>query len=239
MLVSGKFSSVKQSSGSGQPGVFFDDTAEAPPKNMEAAYRTAEELAWKSLAERDPAAQAERCQASWDGGCWRLDFFNQRLRVSAAEKTVLETAFGQPVGVWERVLVLHYLASTAAPAPGEDLIDFKQVPAGGFYYDAYRRRSQAPLARTFGDNPGLLLEAGRALEGEPADFGDAAVRLWPFAKVPVVAVIHAADEEFPADANLLYLPSVTSYFCTEDIAVLGGLVAGRLVREARRIGGAK
>jgi hypothetical protein len=235
MLMSDMFSSVKQSSDTSQSGVFFDDTAEAPPMNMEAAYRTAEELGWRQLAGRDATAQAERCGAVLKEGAFELLFFHQRLRVLPERRTIVELESGKPVGVWERVLVLHYLASTDVPAPGEELIEFKNVPAGAFYYDAYRRRCHLPLARTFGQRPGLLLEAGRVLGGEPADFGDAAVRLWPFARVPVVAVVYAADEEFPADASILYRPSVSAYFCTEDIAVLGGLVAGRLVREARRL----
>jgi hypothetical protein len=56
-----------------------------------------------------------------------------------------------------------------------------------------------------------------------------------FPRVPVVAVVHAADEEFPAEAKILFKSSIQSFFNTEDIAVIGGLVAGRLIRAAKEI----
>jgi len=117
------------------------------------------------------------------------------------------------------------------------LVGFANVPSGMFYLDAFRRRAHLPLAGMFGRQPALLLEAGALLGGEPVALGDAAVKLIVLPRIPVTAVVHAADEELPAEAKLLFAASITSHLCAEDIAVIGGMVAGRLIRAARKLSG--
>ena len=54
--------------------------------------------------------------------------------------------------------------------------------------------------------------------------------LWALPRVAVAAVVYGGDEEFPADAKLLFDVSIASYLNTEDIAVLGGIVVGKLIQ---------
>ena len=49
-------------------------------------------------------------------------------------------------------------------------------------------------------------------------------------RVRVAAILHLGDDEFPAEASLLFDASVRHYLPIEDVAVLGGLVAGELIR---------
>ncbi|RME23949.1 MAG: DUF3786 domain-containing protein, partial [Deltaproteobacteria bacterium] len=171
------------------------------------------------------------------GGKIKLAYFCWPVSVDVDARKIVFAESGERMPIWERILVLHYLSAEPDVDPDPELIDFKHVPSGGFYYNAYRARTKVPLSRVFGRRPQLLLEAGRKLGGTPADYGDAAVRLCPFPQVPVIAVVHAGDDEFEPDASILYESTVSSYFCTEDIAVLGGQVAGRLVTEARKLDG--
>lgn len=218
------------------PGVFFADST-GGDASEEGNYRIAEGRAWEQLDGIDWPAQLERCAARQSGDAVEIDFFNLVARVDLDARRITFSGSGVEMPIWERILVLHYLASTALLPPPGELIDFQQVPAGGFYFQAYRSRTRVPLAKVFGGEPGLLLAAGRTLGGEAAEFGDAGVRLWPLPRVPVVALVYTADEEFPASGNLLYESSITAYLCTEDIAVLGGQVVGRLVSRARGLGG--
>ena len=49
-----------------------------------------------------------------------------------------------------------------------------------------------------------------------------------FPEVPILVTIWKADEEFKAEANLLFDRSIRGIFCTEDIVVLAELVARAL-----------
>ena len=49
-------------------------------------------------------------------------------------------------------------------------------------------------------------------------------------RVRVAVVLYQRDEEFAADAAMLFDASTRHYLPIEDVAVLGGLVAGELMR---------
>jgi hypothetical protein len=217
-----------------KPGVFFLDESGRPELPEQTNYADAENLAKEVITRLDPQVQAKRCggrvvKAAQTYSIVQVDFFKSPIDVKFPDGTV--TGPGETeVPIWERILILHYLSGDAVAPTHTDWIGFQQVPSGGFYFDAFKRRSHVPLAKVFGGEPEKLLQAGAAIGAERADFGDAAVMVSVFAQVPVVAVVHGADEEFPADAKLLFKSSIDAYLCTEDVAVLGGLVAGRLVK---------
>jgi len=73
-----------------------------------------------------------------------------------------------------------------------------------------------------------LLGVLERLPGRRVDQGDIGVVLEAFEKVPVMVILWRADEEFGADANLLFDKSITEILCTEDIVVLGGMVTAAI-----------
>lgn len=229
----------------GKPGVFYLDAsggAGADPR----AYRTAERMAREAVGRMEAVRQAKRCGARIAETrpartIVRFDFFGEPVAVGFPDGEVFDPAGAREIPVWERILLLHYICCDASRQNLTELVGFEQVPSGGFYFDAFRRRAHRPLAEAFGAEPARLIEAGRSLGGKPEDIGDAAVRLPVLPRVPVVAVVHREDEEFAAEAKILFESDIIGYFSTEDIAVLGGLCAGRLIqadRELRAGGGA-
>ncbi len=230
---------------SDKPGVFFLDESgltadcavqQKPRPNLpeQTNYDTAEKMAQETIARMKPERQAKRCGAvcrvvktGKKTTIVELDYLGRKVQVTFPDGQVSDLA------VWERILVLHYLGGDSTPPTHTEWVDFKQIPSGGFYFEAFKRRAHDPLAQVFGQNPDLLLKAGEVIGARPTDFGDAAVEVMVFPKIPVVAVVHAADEEFPADAKILFKSSINSFFNTEDIAVIGGLVAGRLIKAAK------
>ena len=45
----------------------------------------------------------------------------------------------------------------------------------------------------------------------------------------MAVVIYEGDEEFSASANVLFDAAASNYLPTEDLAVLGGVLASRLI----------
>ncbi|MFC1654303.1 DUF3786 domain-containing protein [Myxococcota bacterium] len=222
-----------------KPGVFFLDESGRPELPDQTNYDDAENLAKEAIARLKPEVQAKRCggrvlKAAQTYSIVQVDFFNTPVDVKFPDGKVTGPQASE-VPIWERILLLHYLGGDTMEQSHTEWIGFQQVPSGGFYFDAFKRRSHDPLAKVFGREPDKLLEAGEAIGAQKADFGDAAVLVHAFPKIPVVAVVHAADDEFPADAKILFKSSIQAYLCTEDIAVLGGLVAGKLVKAFKNL----
>jgi hypothetical protein len=100
------------------------------------------------------------------------------------------------------------------------------------YDGAFQGRANQRLARTFGTRKEAFEAAARAMGGEPLSFGDASYSFRVFPRVWMAAVLYLADEEFPATANVLFDGATSHYLPTEDLAVLGGMLASRLSKAA-------
>jgi hypothetical protein len=136
--------------------------------------------------------------------------------------------------VWDAILVLHYFGSTAPVPPRGEPIAFADLPDGKFYDPAFQGRCRLPLLRAFGSRPEALREVAPLVDGRPWDRGDVSVVIPAFPRVDVHVVLYRGDDEFPAGGSVLFSSDVAAFLSTEDIAVLGGTVVGRLAREHKR-----
>jgi len=66
--------------------------------------------------------------------------------------------------------------------------------------------------------------------------GDAAARLFPLPRLPIVIVINKSEEGLPAAANLMYDRSATDLLPLEDLVVLAELVSHKLSNVAKERG---
>jgi hypothetical protein len=70
------------------------------------------------------------------------------------------------------------------------------------------------------------------MKAKKAAMGDVGYVIEALPKVPVTVTLWRADEEIPASANVLWDETVKYYLPTEDVAVLGGIVASELIKRA-------
>ena len=134
----------------------------------------------------------------------------------------------------EQVLILHYLNKTDARELSGELITYREIPSGEFYYPAFRKRAEIPMLSAFGQDPKLLETTAPQIGGRVAEgFGDAAARFLPLPKVPVTLVIWGGDEEFEPSGKILFDKSISHFLSTEDVAWVSGMIVYRLMRLAR------
>jgi hypothetical protein len=132
------------------------------------------------------------------------------------------------------LIVLHYLIGAMSITPTGNLVSFRELQGGDVYWKAYEGRSITRLQDFFGNRAEALHDAVRGLKHKKAPMGDAGYVIEALPKVPVTVAIWAADDELPASANVLWDETVKYYLHTEDIAVLGGIVASELIKRAPR-----
>jgi hypothetical protein len=160
-----------------------------------------------------------------------LSFIHEELLIlTRPEVDVVRRQTKEPIALAEKIIVLHYLLAAQGEGLSNNLVTFREVPGGAFYYPAFLKRARDPLVRAFGGEPERLLRCGRQLGAEPALLGDASVKLMPLPRIPLTFVLWKGDEEFAPEATILFDSSVGSYLPTEDIATLSGMVVYRLIR---------
>lgn len=167
-------------------------------------------------------------------GQFSLRVLYSEYRVLHPAGLVEDSADGSPASYALGLLVLHYLVHADGQPVAAHWIAFRELPNGLVYDSAFRARVEPPLLRCFGAEPGSLAAPAQMLGGHLLSFADVAYSFLPLPRVPMAVVMHAGDDELPPAASVLFDGSAGHYLPTEDLAVLGGWLVGRLVKEAGR-----
>lgn len=162
------------------------------------------------------------------GQTLRLRFLSDEYAVELSSRRVWSVSCNVPAKDHLAIVILHYLAQRqkGLPDPVGEWISFKELAGGEVYYPAFRRRAIEPLIRKYGPNPQGILGLLERVPGRLERQADASVAVEVCEAVWVLIQLWKADEDFGAEGNILFDKNTPGIFCTEDIAVLGGLVAG-------------
>jgi len=178
-------------------------------------YKPALNKAWKKV---EDVTQAKRDT---------VKFLADEYEIILDSRNVLSLSCNAPASDHISILVLHYLAqkTKGLPEVRAEWISFKELPGGQGYFDAFKKRALNPLIRKYGGSPQSLLDCLDRLPAKKIQYGDCGVVIEAFENVPVLVTVYGQDEEFSAEANILFDRSITEIFCTEDIAVLADIVS--------------
>jgi len=73
-----------------------------------------------------------------------------------------------------------------------------------------------------------VLELGNT--GERLTFGDASYMFRLLPRLRMAVILHYGDDEFPPTVKVLFDAAAGHYLPTEDLSVLGGILASRLIK---------
>lgn len=177
-------------------------------------YAAAISLAWSELS-----AIAQEKQ-------YTVRFLADEYNIDWQQRSVFSISCNVPARPADTILVLHYLVRKLKGLPqlkGE-WISFRQA-GGEVYYPNFKTRVLEPIARKYKDKPEGLLELSQRFCAKRVQTADVSVVLEAFEGVPILISFWRGDEEFPAEANVLFDKSIADIFCTEDIVVLTEILA--------------
>lgn len=208
------------------------------PRTPEQTYGPAlgkAQLTFRQLQPHETGARAGVVYETTDtpSGLFRILFLGNTHLVHWPGGTVQRAADHEGADIATQILLLHYLLNAdGKPVKGE-WISFRNLPGGLGYDAAFRRRAGLRLAHAFGTNRRAFETAAQAVGGEKLAFGDASFLFRALPRVWLAVVLNLADDEFPADANVLFDATASHYLPTEDLAVLGSMLAGLLINAAQ------
>jgi hypothetical protein len=153
-----------------------------------------------------------------------LRAFGTDLELRLPEFQLVRADNGKPVKVADRILILHYLLCNLPINPTDELLSFRQMDSGQFYWPAFLARSVKPLVGRIGNDLDLLRKNLSRFDWEPSPYSDFSARIQAVGKVYVTLIYRLGDDEFPPSADLLFDTSIKRVYCTEDAAVLAGRI---------------
>ena len=201
--------------------------------SREKGYESALQEAKRALQTLDPykAAYMAGCDfhAHGEGGQFIVPFFG-RDYVVTVPRTAVHAPDGQEPDTAARLIILHYLIHADGTPPADHWIAFRELPNGLVYDSAFHKRAGLRLAAEYGADARAFAAAAGAMNGERLAFGDASYMFRALPRIRLAVILHVGDEEFGPRVNLLFDAAAGHYLPIEDLAVLGGMLASRLIQ---------
>ncbi len=207
-------------------------------KKYEYAHSLAYQLACEQIAKIDDIEQ--QCDKS--GAQYQIidskktitiQYLNQSYLIILPDIAVSIVGSAEEVPIRDKLLILHYFISAKGTPTANRLITFRELPEGSVYSPTFYQRTVKPLLEHFGKEPRLLAEAGEKLGGHRADYGDTAVTINAFSRVPITIILWRGDYELAPQANVVFDATISDYLPTEDITVLCETIVWKLIRSVK------
>ncbi len=182
----------------------------------------------EELRHGDPFQYAANIGAEFANGVFRLKFYGEPHLITFPELQVRVEATDKVCGLNRTAMFLYYLKTADGTPLAGKWIAFRDLPGGMFYHQAYQGYSGDRLAKAIDNRISVFERAAKNLGGMKLDIGDAAFAFDALPRVKVAAVYYAADEDFPASANVLFDASASHYLPTDVLAGVGSALVDRL-----------
>lgn len=154
-------------------------------------------------------------RVTWPGGEVRL--FNTNKEASTAVS----------------LIALHYLVKAGGKPPAGKWLPFRRLWGGDTFNPAFRKRALDPLADFYGKKEALFKEVVlNRLHGRPGKETNSFL-VMALPRLPLLLRLESGDGEVPPRATILFDAAANEYLVTEDLAVLGEVLAVRLLRWGR------
>ena len=201
----------------------------------EYGYELAYKLACEQLANIDDIEQqclksGAQCQIIDSKRVIITEYLNQSYQISFPDIEFSLMGSEEAILLRDKILIVHYLSQARGTPLTNKIISYKELPEGSNYFPTFSIRAIKPILDHFGKELEQLVDVAAKLGGYKVDYGDVAVTINAFPRVPITFVLWKGDEEFPAEGNILFDSTITDYLSIEDINVLCEAIAWRLVR---------
>jgi hypothetical protein len=159
-----------------------------------------------------------------------LDYFGHLLRVFKDE---VRYPAGTAANPWDAILLYNYLASQGRDQDAGTWITFQSLP-NSVSKTKTLKRLEGEVAAHFSGRQALLAEQAARYGAQPVEVaGDADLKLRfrPLPKLPILLLFWEADpeEDFPAQAHLLFDGNVSAFLDLESLLFLVEQLTDRLM----------
>ena len=168
-----------------------------------------------------------------EGGDLTLYHFGEKFAVDSATGTIRSLESDGPVSATVR-LNIYTLFGYASPLARfqDEWVPFQQLRNTGVFQTAFQNGILTPLVATFTGHMPELRRALEAMGGQKLPCSDVGYQVEAFACIPLRVLFWEGDDEFPAQANLLFDRSATDFIHSESIVSIAMAGLYRLAKLA-------
>lgn len=180
------------------------------------------EQAWEILTSLNPDDVCRNSKSSFDKltEAYTLPLFNRNVYISLLERLIKGDSEASKIVLNELshysiLAILWYLIKAKDIPTSGNLVKPGEVSGGLIFSQGSHILPLDKLIERYGDDLEEFTVNGIYLGGEKLRYGDAAVKLYPFPRVPISLIIWGEDEEFPARAEFLFDSTCSEHLPTD------------------------
>ncbi len=170
-----------------------------------------------------------RCRFDSVGKRYMLDIWGEEYFVDCPGQRIGRVAavHSEPHEFFS-LFIMYYLLSAPDCRAAREWISEKDLPGGATFFRGPHRIPTDLISSRFGNDLGAFRKCCESLGGKALDLGDAGFRFEIAPELPVAVVYWQGDEDFPADAGLLYDRSITEILPLDIVFALAVSVCSRI-----------
>lgn len=191
-----------------------------------------------------PEDVAKRSKAYYDPEKkqFTLTYFNKEYLISypngdivLKDDTEKDLSMDENRMLSHKMLILSYLFRATNSIPTNKWVPYRELEGVGHAYQCFAQQGIDKLVSFFAYKGELFLKAGLKLGGKKIDSGDVGIEITVLPNVRMRFILWLADDEFEANATILYDYSVTKELHVEDLGELCYFAADNLIEVAKEI----
>ena len=176
------------------------------------------------FAAANPEEMSASSHVPYAEGKFRLTLLSRPVSVSWPEMETHYEDDGSATASNVRILLARLIMEGTIVAAGGKMLAYTDMPWGNVYAQQFRGRCILRLAGTYGSNIAGFISACEAMGGIKAASGDVSYDLPFLPGLTVRLILWEGDDEFPAQAQILFSDNFPSAFQAEDNAVTGDII---------------
>jgi len=180
----------------------------------------------------DPVEIAERCKLPFSGKSFEIRIMSRKYEAEFPSFILKPADSGEvkKIDGYEKILFIRFLCEGKYAEPTGRRLSYREIPWGDLYFPNFEGRCIKRLARKFGGNiDGFKKIMEEKHNAEKLDKSDAGYRFEFCSGLYMSFLLWAADDEFPASAQILFDDNFPQAFTAEDCAVAGEVALNRLL----------
>jgi hypothetical protein len=184
------------------------------------------------LSECDFRERAERLGLEYVDGGIQICFLKREYRITLDG---VETLDGHPFNPNNGSVLLYYLLSNGRGEPENSYVLFESIPRMISVLGFQNRMMSRPLEEKFGNDYVKFSKAAVKLDGikEESHMGK---HVWKFnvlPKIPLKVIFYEADDEFPANIQIMLDKTALQFLEFECLAFMVGCFVRALIKTAQ------
>ena len=162
-----------------------------------------------------------------------VPYFNQPCAISRTDGAITAPAGLKSFSLYDElnIFTMLWYSRDNARLTGEWL-PFESLRSARPYGPAFRSGNLKPLAATFSGHGDALREALLAFGGRKLPTGDVGYEIDVFPCIPMRVLFWEGDDEFPAQANLLFDRSAPDFIHVESVVTIASAALRHLAEYA-------